>query len=97
MGRVELLSVSQAVRMMCDRWPIGQKRTGRSVYQETMAILVSHGSPEKPLDATVLRRFREVKDGYGIHPVKPSDSVYIKEDPALWRHKVIHQTERAQA
>jgi len=90
------ISIVEAVRIVCDRWPVGEKRLGSVIYVKTLHVLREHGSKARPLDSTVLRRLRDVKDGYGIHPVKTSNSIYVKEDPAEWRDKIIHP-QRAKA
>jgi len=92
-GTKAVMSAEQAVTLLCERWPIGEKKTGRSIHREVEQILLDAGVPEYqlPMQVTIMRRMREVDDSYGVHVLEGQrcKSTYIKEEPRQWIAKVI--------
>lgn len=93
MSKAEIMSAEQAVTLLCERWPIGEKKTGRSIQREVEDILLDAGVPEAklPMQVTIMRRMRDVDDSYGVHVLEGQKckSTYIKEEPKVWIAKVI--------
>lgn len=93
MNKAEIMSAEEAVTILCKRWPIGEKKTGRSIHREVETILLNAGVPEYklPMQVTIMRRMRDVDDSFGVHVLEGQKcrSTYIKEEPKEWKAKVI--------
>jgi len=75
------MSIKEATRRVCQRWPFGQKKLGYQIHAEVVSELGVNGRRIRPLDSTVLRRLREVAHEFGVRPMKASESEYVREDP----------------
>ena len=91
------ITIIAALQIVCERWPVGQVKTGLQIYREVQDVLKSHGYKDEPMDSTVTRRLREMDAGYGVHALKTGVSEYVKEDKLEYRSKVIHGQAGAQA
>lgn len=85
------MSTAKAVEILCERWNIGETKTGLQICKEVELILKANGSDEYPMQTNTLRRLREVDDSYGIHVVSRyrGGSVYRKDVAKEWIAKVI--------
>ncbi|MGH0053798.1 MAG: hypothetical protein ACQ5SW_10455 [Sphaerochaetaceae bacterium] len=89
---MERMSAEKAVSILCERWRIGEKKTGRAIQREVENILLDAGVPEValPMQVTIMRRMRDIDDSYGVHIITGKcKSTYIKEEPKEWVAKVI--------
>lgn len=93
MNKAQIMSAEQAVAILCERWKIGELKTGRSIQREVEVIMLEAGVPEMalPMQVTIMRRMRDVDDSYGIHVARNHRcaSTYVKEEPKEWIAKVI--------
>ena len=56
------MTIKQAVMNVCDRLYPGQTILGYEMYDMVLAELRRAGNTNRPLQETVARRFREVRD-----------------------------------
>lgn len=89
--KAKKMSTAKAVEILCERWRLGETKTGLQICKEVDLILKANGSDESPMQTNTLRRLREVDDSYGIHVVSRfrGDSVYRKDEAKEWIAKVI--------
>ncbi len=90
------MSTPKAVEILCQRWRIGETKTGYQICNEVEAILFENGCEEHPMQTNTLRRLREIDDSYGIHIIesKRGKSTYRKDDAKEWVAKVIKEARR---
>jgi hypothetical protein len=87
------ITVKDAVRIVCEKWPVGVKKRGYEICEEVTRELQENGSIKRPMQSTILRRLREVDDSYGVHAVTKwcTASEYIKSDRKEWISQVIKE------
>ena len=73
-----MISIRQAVMNVCSRYYPGQMVLGYHIYNDTITELKTHGYAGKPLQETVARRYREVKEMCGMES-SSGKSEYLKK------------------
>lgn len=71
------MTEKEAVRMACEMYAPGQLVSASQMYRDTVRILQIAGYPHTPLQSTVSRRYREIKEQVGMEYV-PKLKLYMK-------------------
>ncbi|MBI9094180.1 MAG: hypothetical protein JEY71_04790 [Sphaerochaeta sp.] len=74
------MTTTQAVTEVLKEWGPGTALYGYEIHKMVVRKLRASGETKRPLDATVLRRLRERASIYGVRVLKPSDSLYYREE-----------------
>jgi hypothetical protein len=85
MKNPEYYSVHDAVRDVLQEMTPGSMYFGYHLCNKVRAVLRSHGSDSVPLDSTILRRVREMREQFYIATkIGQGKSEYTKKDPAFF-------------
>jgi hypothetical protein len=76
------MTIKQAVINVCNRMYPGEMLLGYELYERVLVELHCAGNTNKPLQETVARRYREIKDLCGMES-SPSVSEYRKKSIIL--------------
>lgn len=63
------LTIKQSVINVCNKLQPGQTILGYELYDLVLADLIRNGYPGRPLQETVAKRYREVRDSVGMFSV----------------------------
>jgi hypothetical protein len=76
------MTQKDAVRQVLAWMTEGQQLTGWQIHQRVVRVLKANNERTMPLDATVLRRVRELAAEYHIHNIK-GESLYMKQSQGM--------------
>lgn len=72
------MTQKDAVRQVLAWMPEGQRLTGKQIHLRVVRVLKANNEETMPLDATVLRRLRELASSYHVHNIN-GESLYVKQ------------------
>lgn len=74
------MTTVEAVTEVLKEWVPGTALYGYEIHKKVVSKLRTAGERKMPLDSTTLRRMRERANIYGVRAVKPTDSLYIRDE-----------------
>jgi hypothetical protein len=66
----ETMTEKQALRIACESYAPGELVSATKMYHDTLEILQGAGYEKMPLQGTISRRYRDIKDLVGMEYVK---------------------------
>lgn len=75
----ETMTEKLALRMACESYAPGELVSATKMYHDTLEILVAAGYENLPLQSTISRRYREIKESVGMEYV-PKLGLYRRKE-----------------